>query len=242
MRTTAILGGAGGIGRTIAAILLEAGERVFLLDTGEAKGQAASLLKDWPEQCAFVACNLADASSIASAFDHIAAEARSLDAFINAAGIIRRGRFLEVSASELDEMLQVNVSGVYLALQAATQLLQVQGSGRIVNIASAHGLRTTAERSTYAMCKGAILALTRALAVELGTQGVLVNAIAPGPVSTGMQDAAQESRQRWQAATPLGRVASADEVARTAVFLASRDNTFINGETIIIDGGAHVAM
>ncbi|NLC20876.1 MAG: SDR family oxidoreductase, partial [Halomonadaceae bacterium] len=134
------------------------------------------------------------------------------------------------------------ISGVYLALQAAARRQQTQGSGRIVNIASAHGLRTTAERSTYAMCKGAILALTRALAVELGPQGILVNAVAPGPVSIGMQDATLESRQRWQAATPLGRVASADEVARTAVFLASRDNTFINGETIVIDGGAHVAM
>lgn len=242
MRTTVILGGAGGIGRTIATFLLEAREQVFLLDRGETKAQVAPLLESWPESCAFVACDLTTAASITSAFDHVAAETRSLDAFINAAGIIRRGRFLEVSAGELDEMLQVNIRGVYLALQAAARRQQAQGSGRIVNIASAHGLRTTAERSTYAMCKGAILALTRSLAVELGPQGILVNAVAPGPVSTGMQDASLESRQRWQAATPLGRVASADEVARTAVFLASRDNTFINGETIVIDGGAHVAM
>src|SRR5690554_7181271 len=127
MRTTAILGGAGGIGRTIATILLEAGERVFLLDRGEAQAHVTPLLEGWPEQCAFVACHLTDASSIASAFDHITAETRRLDAFINAAGIIRRGRFLEVSASELDEMLQVNISGVYLALQAAARRQQAQG-------------------------------------------------------------------------------------------------------------------
>lgn len=242
MRTTVVLGGAGGIGRTIATRLLEAGEYVYLLDREGAEALIAPLLEGESGRCAFIACNLTEPSCIASAFARIEAEGRGVDAFINAAGVIRRAAFLEVSASELDAMLSVNVRGAYLALQAAARLLRDQGGGRIVNVASAHGLRTTAERSTYAMCKGAILALTRALAVELGAQGILVNAVAPGPVSTGMQDATLASRQRWQAATPLGRVASADEVARTVVFLASADNTFINGETLVIDGGANIAM
>lgn len=132
--------------------------------------------------------------------------------------------------------MAINVTGPFLALQQAVALMK-QG-GRIVNVASAHGLRTGPERSAYAMSKGAILALTRALAVELGPRGILVNAVAPGPVSAGMQDAASESQRRWQQATPLGRVARPDEVARAVLQLASPHNTFTTGQTLVIDGGA----
>lgn len=132
--------------------------------------------------------------------------------------------------------MAINVTGPFLALQQAVALMK-QG-GRIVNVASAHGLRTGPERSAYAMSKSAILALTRALAVELGPRGILVNAVAPGPVSAGMQDAASESRRRWQQATPLGRVARPDEVARAVLQLASPHNTFTTGQTLVIDGGA----
>ena len=240
MRITAVLGGGGGIGSSIAESLLEAGDFVFLLDLDQ--GQAQGLQARWPERCTFIGCDLTQPTSITAAFAQIEAEGRGLDAFISAAGIIHRTQFLEVSPSELNAMLSVNVSGVYLALQAATQLLLANQGGRLVILASAHGLRTTTERSTYAMCKGAMLALTRALAVELGPLGILVNAVAPGPVSAGMQDASSESRRRWQTATPLGRVAEAGEVAQAVAFLASGENTFINGETIVVDGGAHVAM
>ncbi|MBE0489205.1 MAG: SDR family oxidoreductase [Halomonas sp.] len=88
------------------------------------------------------------------------------------------------------------------------------------------------------MSKGAILSLTRALEVELGPQGILVNAVAPGPASAGMQDAASESRRRWQQATPLGRVARPDEVARAVFQLASPLNTFMTAQTLVLDGGA----
>ena len=242
MRITAVLGGAGGIGRVIATTMLEAGDFVYLLDREEQRQNAGPILEAWPECCRFVACDLADSVGIAKAFAQIEARDRGLDACINAAGVIRRGRFVEVLPGELEQMLAVNVSGAYQALQAAARLMLASQGGRLVILASAHGLRTTAERSAYAMCKGAMLALTRALAVELGPHGILVNAVAPGPVSAGMQDATSESRRRWQAATPLGRVAGADEVARAVAFLASVDNTFISGDTLVVDGGAHVAM
>ncbi|KAA0012666.1 SDR family oxidoreductase [Billgrantia pellis] len=242
MRTTAVLGGAGGIGRAIVEALLKTGNFVFLLDLEEAEGRVTDLLERWPERCRFVACDMADAGSIARAFARIEAYGEGLDACINAAGLIRRGRFVDVSPADLEAVMAVNVTGAYRALQAATRLMIDERGGRLVIVASAHGLRTTAERSAYAMSKGAMLALARALAVELGPQGILVNAVAPGPVSAGMQDARSESRRLWAAATPLGRVAEAVEVARTAVFLASAENTFITGETVVIDGGASISM
>jgi NAD(P)-dependent dehydrogenase (short-subunit alcohol dehydrogenase family) len=242
MRITAVIGGCGGVGIAIAQALLEAGDFVFLLDLEQAQPMASDLSARWPERCAFVPCDLTRPESLAAAFARIQAHGKGLDSCINAAGVIRRGPFVEVDARELEEMLAVNVSGAYQALQLATRLMVPQGKGRIVIVASAHGLRTAAERSTYAMCKGAMLALSRALAVELGPHGILVNAVAPGPVSAGMQDAASESRQRWQSATPLGRVAEAAEVARAVTFLASADNTFVNGETLVVDGGANVSI
>ncbi|MFC2992594.1 MULTISPECIES: SDR family NAD(P)-dependent oxidoreductase [Halomonas] len=232
----ALLGAGGGIGRAIAEMLVEQGARLWLLDLEERRSPLDSLLSSGPEQARFIAIDLCDESSITAAFREIGKDAGGLDACINAAGIIHRARFLETSAHALAQVMAINVTGPFQALQHAVRLMP-QG-GRIVNIASAHGLRTSAERSAYAMSKGAILSLTRALAVELGPQGILVNAVAPGPVSVGMQDADSESRRRWQAATPLGRVARPDEVARAVLQLASPLNTFITAQTLVLDGGA----
>ncbi|WP_165789525.1 SDR family NAD(P)-dependent oxidoreductase [Billgrantia endophytica] len=242
MRITVVVGAAGGIGSAIAEALLESGDFVYLFDLEASRGRLVSILDRWPDRSAFVSCDLASSTSIDQAFANVADESGRLDACVNAAGVIRRERFVDVNRHDLEAVMAVNVTGAYLALQAATRLMTANGGGRLVTIASAHGLRTTAERSSYAMSKGAILALTRALAVELGPQGILVNAVAPGPVSAGMQDAQSESRRLWQAATPLGRVAKASEVAQAAVFLASASNTFISGDTLIVDGGASAAL
>nr|WP_235588999.1 SDR family oxidoreductase [Halomonas chromatireducens] len=222
--------------------MVAAGYSIFLLDLEERQESVVPALTAWGERAAFVPCDLAEPASIARAFAQIERQGKGLDACINAAGVIRRGRFVDVSQEDLDTMMAINVTGAFQAIQAAVRLMIASGGGRIVNVASAHGLRTTAERSSYAMTKGAILALTRALAVELGPQGILVNAVAPGPVTTGMQHADSESRRLWQASTPLGRVAAANEVARAVAFLASPSNTFITGDTLIVDGGASVSM
>lgn len=242
MRTVAVLGAAGGIGRAIVEALLNAGDTVYLLDREPCREKLTPLIAATPERARFLACDLTDGDSIQAAFQTLEQHAGTLDACINAAGTIHRGAFLDVTPEELQAMLAVNVTGAFQALQAASRLMIASGGGRIVCLSSVHGLRTGSERSAYALCKGAILALTRALAVELGPRGILVNALAPGPVSTGMQEADSESRRRWQATTPLDRVAQAHEVARAAVFLASADNTFINGDTLIVDGGANVTI
>lgn len=232
----ALLGAGGGLGMAIAEALLARGDRVWLLDLGECRERLEALTTAWPTRARFVGIDLTEPASLAAAFAGIRAEAGTLDACINAAGVIHRASFESTDAADLERVMAINVTGPFLALQQAVALMK-QG-GRIVNVASAHGLRTGPERSAYAMSKGAILALTRALAVELGPRGILVNAVAPGPVSAGMQDAASESQRRWQQATPLGRVARPDEVARAVLQLASPHNTFTTGQTLVIDGGA----
>jgi len=242
MRISAVMGGCGGLGSAIVSRLLEAGDRVYLLDIEASRGDAEVLVRAAPAgRAVFVSCDLTDAESVRRAFATIASGGR-LEAFIHAAGIIRRGAFVDVSAEDLDAMTAVNITGSFLALQAAARLMIAGGGGHIVSVASVHGLRTTAGRAAYAMSKGAILALTRALATELAVHGILVNAVAPGPVAAGMQHSESEARRLWTAATPLGRVANAGEVADAAVFLASPANTFITGDTLIIDGGASAAI
>ncbi|MCA1770494.1 MAG: SDR family oxidoreductase [Halomonas sp.] len=232
----ALLGAGGGIGRAIAEGLLKEGRRVWLLDLSVCRDTLEELMAAWPTQARFIRIDLTEPPSLAAAFTEIRAEAGSLGACINAAGVIHRASFEGTDADALARVMAINVTGPFQALQHAVALMP--RGGRIVNIASAHGLRTGPERSAYAMSKGAILALTRALAVELGPRGILVNAVAPGPVSAGMQDAESESRRRWQQATPLGRVAHPSEVARAVQQLASPENTFITGQTLVVDGGA----
>lgn len=237
MRISAVLGACGGLGRSVVQRLLDAGDFVFLLDLEHCRAEAQPVLAGASgARAAFLACDLAEPHSIAAAFAEIANRG-PLAALVNAAGVIRRAPFLDMAAAELEALCAVNITGSFLALQHAARLM-AGGGGRIVNIASVHGLRTAGERSAYAMSKGAMLALTRALAVELAAQHILVNAVAPGPVAAGMQHAESEARRQWLAATPLGRVATADEVADAAAFLASPANTFITGETLLIDGGA----
>lgn len=238
----ALLGAAGGIGCAIAKALLEDGNQVYLLDLAERRASLAPLLEAHSEQARFLPFDLRDQASLESAFKALEADAGGLDACINAAGVIHRGSFIATSPADLSRVMETNVSGPFLALQHAVRLMIDSGGGRIVNLASAHGLRTGAERTAYAMSKGAILSLTRALAVELGPQGILVNAVAPGPVSSGMQDASSESRRRWQSATPLGRVATAEEVAAAVMQMISANNTFITGQTMVVDGGASSAI
>lgn len=231
-----LLGAAGGLGGAIAETLLTSGHRVWLLDLPDHQETLHSLAMRWAGQAEVLACDFRHPDTISAAFATIAAQAGCLDACVNAAGVIHRAGFTDTTPEDLERVMAINVTGPFLALQQAVALMP--RGGRIVNIASAHGLRTGPERSAYAMSKGAILALTRALAVELGPREILVNAVAPGPVSTGMQDASSASRRRWQAATPLGRVAHAEEVARAVAFLVSTENTFISGDTLMVDGGA----
>lgn len=243
MRIAAVLGAAGGIGSAVVEELLSAGNVVYLLDR-ESRREAVGPLVEaaGTRRTVYLPCELHEPASIEAAFGEIERRAGRLDVCVNAAGVIQRGAFVDVAQDALETLLAVNVRGAFQALQAASRLMIENGGGRIVCLTSVHGLRTSTERAAYALCKGAILSLSRALAVELAPHGILVNAVAPGPVSAGMQDADSDSRRRWQTATPLGRVAAAREVARAVAFLASPDNTFITGDTLVVDGGASVSI
>lgn len=240
MRISAVLGAGGGIGQIIVERLIRHGDYVFMLDLEEKRDMATARAPEG--QAAFIACDLGSPDSIRLAFDAIARAGR-LDNCVNAAGIIRRGNFLDVSSTDLEAVMSVNVVGAFLAMQAAARLLVKNEGGRLVNIASVHALRTSHGRSAYAASKGAVLSMTRSMAVELAGHGILVNAVAPGPVDGGLQEGQESaSRRLWTRATPAGRVARVEEVAEAVLFLLSDANSFMTGETLVLDGGASAAI
>lgn len=243
MRVSVVLGACGGLGKVIVERLAVRGDQVILVDRPEnAEAAAVLIARHAAADAHFIPCDLSCGASIDTAFARIAESGR-LDILVNAAGIIRRGAFVDLSPEDLEAVFAVNVLGAFRALQAGARLMIASGGGRIVNIASVHGLRTNPGRSAYAASKGAILALTRAMAVELGAHDILVNAVAPGPVAAGMQEGENSpSRSLWTRGTLQGRVARAEEVADAVMFLVSEANGFMNGETLTIDGGASAAI
>jgi NAD(P)-dependent dehydrogenase (short-subunit alcohol dehydrogenase family) len=231
--SNALVTGAGrGIGRAIAAALVKEGHDVVVADiVGELAERTAREIGAWHARI-----DVADPDSIAEAaqgFD-------TLDVLVNNAGIVRRGRFPEVTVDDYQAVMDVNVRGPLLVTQAFTPAL-ARGSGRAVIItASMSAYVSTPGTGIYPVSKTAVVALTRSLAVDLAPRGIRVNAVAPGRIITEMTaDRRQdpEVERRTDELIPLGRSGQPDDIADVVVFLASTQSRYITGQTLTVDGG-----
>ena len=158
---------------------------------------------------------------------------------INNAGLGAQKHFLDTPLETLRTMLDVNVVGTFLCAQAAAREMVKIGGGAIVNFSSHSGLLGSSGRAAYAASKGAIIAMTRVMAVDLATHNIRVNAIAPGPIDVprNRKQHTGERRESWLRAVPLARYGQPEEVAGAALFLASDDSSYMTGQTIAVDGG-----
>ncbi len=233
-----VTGGGRGIGAAIARRLVEAGAFVTIgdLDAGTA-ALAAGI------GASFVTCDITVAAQLDAALDRAAGET-GLDIMVNNAGIFpTTGPMLDATDEFVHHILDVNVRAQYSAARdAATRM---PGSGSIVNLASITALRGGANVSAYGASKAAIIAMTRAFAIELGPRGIRVNAIAPGIIDTpGVQEQLEPLRaggadlEQRIAANPLVTAGQPDHVARVALFLVSDLAAFVTGHTLVVDGGA----
>lgn len=240
-KVAVVTGGGGGLGRAIAQAFANEGARVAILDIDRALlDEAVAQIGDAAK--AYV-CDVADRKAVFRAIDDFAAEASGLDILVNNAVRFHYAPLVDMQEDIVDSMIDVGVKGALWALQAATPHLIARGGGSVINLSSIAVSFSIRNAAVYSSIKGALDALTRQQAVELGAHGVRVNALAPGPVSTpGANSVIDAAGWAARAArTPIGRLAEADEIGEAAVFLASDAGRSIAGVTLKIDGAITVA-
>jgi 3-oxoacyl-[acyl-carrier protein] reductase len=235
----AIITGAGqGLGRAYAQRFAREGAKVVIAELNADKGQTvASEVKGH-----FVRTNVADEASCNQLAAATLDRYGRIDILVNNAAIfstIKMRPFWEIPLAEWDELMSVNVRGVWLAAKAVVPQMRKQGSGRIVNISSGVVLMGRPNYLHYVASKGAVMSMTRAMAKELGEFGINVNAVTPGPVYTEVprDTVTPEQRETMIRAQSIKRAAAPQDLEGTMVFLCSDDAAFITGQTINVDGG-----
>ena len=238
-RVALVTGAGRGIGFATARRFLADGWRVALLDIdGELLRQAMDALAP-PEATLALHCDVADATAVTAAVRRVGTEFGRLDALVNNAGTAVFKPILETTPEEWNRVLAVNLTGPFLATQAAAPIMAEGGGGAVVNITSISGLRASTLRVAYGTSKAALAHLTKQQAVELASLGIRVNAVAPGPVDTAMAKAVHtpEIRKDYHDTIPLNRYGLESELAETIVFLCGDRASYITGQVVAVDGG-----
>ncbi|HUY30697.1 MAG TPA: SDR family NAD(P)-dependent oxidoreductase [Acidimicrobiales bacterium] len=237
-RTAAVTGASRGIGAAVARALDAAGARVALV--ARDRPGLETTARDLTHDPVVVTADLGDPLAPARLADELLATLGSIDVLVNNAAAASRQPTSEVDAATIDGILAVNVRAPLLLVAALLPSMLDRGRGVIVNLSSVSALVGTPRRAAYAASKGAIDAMTRSLAIELGPSGIRVNAVAPGVVDTALwarNKAVPGVAETIELQTPLRRWASPEDVADVVVFLATDGARFVTGETVAVDGG-----
>jgi len=240
-----ITGAAGGIGREAALLFSEEGAIVCVADVSAETGeQAASDCRD----AFFHEVDVSDSDSVRTLYEDVAARCGGVDVLYNNAGIMPADddSILTTEPDAWDRVQAVNTRGVYLCCKYGIPHLLERGQGSVINVASFVALVGAAtSQISYTASKGAVLSMSRELAVQFARQGVRVNALCPGPVETPLLmrlfDETPGAYERRRVHLPMGRLAQAREIAYGALFLASDESSYVNGSTFLVDGGLTAA-
>ena len=240
-----ITGAAGGIGREAALLFSEEGARVCVADVGREAGEKTAAEC---REAFFQATDVSDAASVEAMYEETARRYGGIDILYNNAGIMPADddSILVTEPDAWDRVQAVNARGVFLCCKYGIPHLLRRGGGSVINVASFVAILGAAtSQIAYTASKGAVLAMSRELAVQFARQGVRVNALCPGPVETPMlmrlfeSDPAAYERRRVH--LPMGRLARAGEIAQAALFLAGEESSYVNGATFLVDGGLTAA-
>jgi NAD(P)-dependent dehydrogenase (short-subunit alcohol dehydrogenase family) len=235
-----------GIGGAIARSFARHGATLFLTSSEDEtdRDQVVSECRSISPVESDVRCFVYDFLEDRSAETMVADAARlfgRVDLLVNNAAVRNRKPFGTYSGSEFDQLIAANIRAPFLASQAVLPLMRSQGGGRIIHIASQLGLVTATNQSLYSLTKAALISLTRSMALELAADGIIVNAVSPGPIATGYQERSLRGHSDQLAAmlakVPVGRSGTPDEVAEVVQFLATCEGTFIQGHNLVVDGG-----
>jgi len=240
-RVVLITGASGGIGSATIQVFSDAGWHVIGIDRLR--------MENLPGIARYIRADISDLEASKRIFDEVSTNEGRLDVLVNNAAIQICKPLVETTPEEWDAVMASNLRSVYLAVRNAYPLMRTMG-GAIVNVSSVHGIATSANMAAYAASKGALLALTRALAIELASDRIRVNAVLPGSVDTSMLHSGltrghlqgtdvQELMQDLGSRTVMGRVGQPEEIAQAILFLADdRRSSFMTGQALVVDGGA----
>lgn len=240
----ALITGAGrGIGRAIAIALAKEGAEVVINYNGseERAKEVKQTIEENGGKASIYKCNVSDFTACEAMIKDIVKEYGHLDILVNNAGITKDGLIMKMKEEDFDSVLNVNLKGTFNTIRHSARQMLKQRRGKIINISSVSGILGNVGQANYAASKAGVIGLTKTMARELGSRGITVNAIAPGFVDTEMTEVlSEEIRENACKQIILGRFGKPEDIANTAVFLASDKADYITGQVISVDGGMNV--
>lgn len=239
-RVAIITGGARGIGKKISQTFLKEGASVYIFDVNEEEGArtVCELQPAYDGKVIFFKVDITDEKNVEQSIEKIIEAEGRIDILVNNAGITRDNLILRMSLEDWKKVIDINLTGAFICSKHTVKYMVKNRSGKIINISSIVGVHGNAGQSNYSSSKAGIIGLTKTLARELAGRNILVNAIAPGYIETEMTEKLSDKiKEKLMEQIPIGRLGSVDDVAKTALFLASDDSNYITGTVINLDGG-----
>ena len=234
-----VTGGAKGIGKATAKRFIEEGASVALWDIDEKAGQATATELQTPKsEVRFYKVNTADLAMVTATTEMVIKDFGHIDILVNNAGITRDASLKKMSAQHWQQVMDVNLTGVFNCTKAVFPYMSQNGSGRILNAASVVAHNGNFGQTNYVAAKSGVIGMTKVWAREFGRKGITVNAVAPGFINTDMVETVPaEVLENMASKTPLGRLGAAEDIANAYLFLASEEASFITGTVLNVDGG-----
>ena len=240
-RVALVTGASRGIGRAVATRLAAAGAHVVAAARGENAKGTADAIREAGGSAESIGLDVTDAAGVDAAVAGIMTGKGRIDILVNNAGITRDTLMLRMKRDDWDAVLQTNLTAAFTSVQAVLKPMIKQRSGRIINITSVVGQSGNAGQANYAASKAGLIGFTKALALEVASRNVTVNAVAPGLIDTDMTRAiAEGAHEEWAARIPLKRLGTPDDVANAVVFLASDEAAYITGHVLAVNGGMYL--